>query len=70
MEILENQIVVSAVSKKNAPAVSQKVEVAVSQKVGGCCIPKSGEFLAGAESFENNRCQKVVFVNDFFLVVV
>lgn len=27
-------------------------------------------FLSGAESFENNRWQKVVFVNDFLVVVV
>ena len=62
MEILEDQIVV--------PAVSQKVEAAVSQKVGAAVSPKSGGFLSGAESFENNRWQKVVFVNDFLVVVV
>ncbi|MBE6079981.1 MAG: hypothetical protein E7204_03935 [Veillonella sp.] len=35
-----------------------------------CCVPKSGGFLARAEGFENNRCQKVVFVTDFLFVVV
>ena len=42
MEILEDQIVVPAVSQKVEAAVSQKVEAAVSQKVGAAVSQKSG----------------------------
>ena len=44
MEILEDQIVVPAVSQKVEAAVSQKVEAAVSQKVGAAVYQKVGDF--------------------------